>query len=145
MIFAPRMACLAAIALAETCIPAAPRPAGTSSGQGGANEAQGGGGFALNPADDTLNKGFIVDFASRSEHEMTEKAKAVILAYYGERPRFSYWNGCSTGGRQGWMEAQSFARDYDGILAGAPAFNWDRFIPAELWPELAMLLEVGEP
>src|SRR5260370_16059546 len=43
------------------------------------------------------------------------------------------------------MEAQGFPEDYDGILAGAPAFNWDRFIPAELWPELAMKLEVGGP
>ena len=118
---------------------------GTANGQGGANGAQGGGGFALNPATDMLNEGLIVDFASRSEHEMTEKAKAVILAYYGEPPWFSYWNGCSTGGRQGWEEAQRFPEDYDGILAGAPAFNWDRFIPAELWPELAMLLEVKEP
>ncbi|HEX4596198.1 MAG TPA: tannase/feruloyl esterase family alpha/beta hydrolase [Burkholderiaceae bacterium] len=119
--------------------------AGTANGQGGADGAQGGGGFALNPANDTLNEGLIVDFASRSEHQMTVKAKAVIEAYYGEPQQFAYWNGCSTGGRQGWMEAQRFPDDYDGILAGAPAFNWDRFIPAELWPELVMNLEVGAP
>lgn len=118
---------------------------GTANGQGGASGAQAGGGFALNPANDTLNNGLIEDFASRSEHEMTVKAKALVRAFYGELPRFSYWNGCSTGGRQGWMEAQRFPEDYDGILAGAPAFNWDRFIPAELWPELAMKLEVGAP
>src|SRR5215472_14437947 len=111
---------------------------GTANGQGGANGAQGGGGFALNPATDQLNDGLIVDFASRSEHEMTLKAKAVIAAYYGQAQKFSYWNGCSTGGRQGFIEAQRFPEDYDGILAGAPAFNWDRFIPAELWPEVAM-------
>jgi Tannase and feruloyl esterase len=119
--------------------------AGTANGQGGANGAQGGGGFALNPANDTLNEGLIVDFAARSLHEMTVKAKAVIRAYYGRAQEFAYWNGCSTGGRQGWMEAQRFPDDYNGILAGAPAFNWDRFIPAELWPELAMNLEVGAP
>jgi len=111
---------------------------GTANGQGGANDAQAGGGFALNPADDTLNEGLIVDFASRSLHEMTLKAKAVIRAYYSKPQNYSYWNGCSTGGRQGWVEAQMFPEDYDGILAGAPAFNWDRFIPAELWPELAL-------
>ena len=116
---------------------------GTANGQGGANGAQSGGGFALNPVDDTLDGGLIEDFASRSLHEMTVKAKAVILAYYDEWPRFSYWNGCSTGGRQGWMEAQRFPEDYDGILAGAPAFNWDRFIPAELWPEVVMKLGEG--
>jgi hypothetical protein len=119
--------------------------AGTASGQGGANGAQAGGGFALNPASNTLNEGLIVDFASRSLHEMTMKAKAVILAYYGESPKFSYWNGCSTGGRQGWMEAQRFPQDYNGILAGAPAFHWDRFIPAELWPQVVINVGVRSP
>ena len=118
---------------------------GTANGEGGANGAQAGGGFALNPADDTLNEGLIVDFASRSEHEMTVKAKAVIKAYYGKPQKYAYCNGCSTGGRQGWMEAQMYPEDYDGILAGAPASNWDRFIPAELWPELVMNLDVGAP
>jgi hypothetical protein len=118
---------------------------GTANGEGGANGAQAGGGFALNPANDALNEGLIEDFASRSLHEMTLKAKALILAYYGEPPHYAYWNGCSTGGRQGWMEAQRFADDYDGILAGAPAFNWDRFIPAELWPELVMQLDAEAP
>lgn len=119
--------------------------AGTENGQGAANGARSGGGFALNPVNETLNEGLIVDFASRSLHEMTVKAKAVIVAYYGESPKFSYWNGCSTGGRQGWMEAQRFPKDYDGILAGAPAFNWDRFIPAELWPAVAVNVGVGAP
>ncbi len=118
---------------------------GTANGQGGANGAQGDGGFALNPTTHTLNQGLIVDFASRSLHEMTEKAKALIRAYYGQPQKFAYWTGCSTGGRQGLMEAQRFPDDYDGILAGSPANNWDRFVPAELWPELAMNLDVGQP
>ena len=118
---------------------------GTANGQGGANGAQAGGGFALNPASNTLNDALIVDFASRSLHEMTVKAKAVILVYYGQSPKFSYWNGCSTGGRQGWMEAQRFPQDYNGILAGAPAFNWDRFIPAEFWPAVVIHIGVGSP
>src|SRR5688572_18757697 len=63
----------------------------------------------------------LIDFAWRSEHEMTVKAKAVIQAFYGSAPRRSYWNGCSTGGRQGLKEAQMFPDDYDGIIAGAPA------------------------
>jgi len=62
-----------------------------------------------------------VDFAWRSEHEMTVSAKAIITAFYGSAPRFAYWNGCSTGGRQGLMEAQRFPGDYDGIIAGASA------------------------
>ena len=63
----------------------------------------------------------LIDFGWRSEHEMTVKAKAVIQAFYGNGPRLSYWNGCSTGGRQGLKEAQKFPDDYDGIIAGAPA------------------------
>jgi feruloyl esterase len=63
----------------------------------------------------------LIDFAWRSEHEMTVKAKAVIQAFYGSAPTLSYWNGCSTGGRQGLKAAQMFPEDYDGIIAGAPA------------------------
>ena len=63
----------------------------------------------------------LIDFGWRSEHEMTVKAKAIVQAFYGSAPRLSYWNGCSTGGRQGLKEAQMFPDDYDGIIAGAPA------------------------
>jgi feruloyl esterase len=63
----------------------------------------------------------LIDFAWRSEHEMTVKAKAIVQAFYGSAARLSYWNGCSTGGRQGLKEAQKFPDDYDGIIAGAPA------------------------
>jgi len=63
----------------------------------------------------------LIDFAWRSEHEMTVTAKAIVRAFYGSAPKLSYWNGCSTGGRQGLKEAQKFPDDYDGIIAGAPA------------------------
>jgi feruloyl esterase len=63
----------------------------------------------------------LIDFAWRSEHEMTVQAKAIVEAFYGTGPKFSYWNGCSTGGRQALQEAQRFPDDYDGIIAGAPA------------------------
>ncbi len=63
----------------------------------------------------------LVDYAYRSEHEMTLKAKSIIAAYYGMPARFSYWNGCSTGGKQALTEAQRYPADYDGIIAGAPA------------------------
>ncbi len=62
----------------------------------------------------------LIDFAWRSEHEMTVKGKAVIRAFYGDPPQRSYWNGCSTGGRQALKAAQMFPDDFDGIIAGAP-------------------------
>jgi Tannase and feruloyl esterase len=109
------------------------------------NNGPGGGGFALNQPADTLNTGLIRDFAERSELELARKGKALIRAFYGTSPRFSYWTGCSTGGRQGWIMAQRHPEEYDGYLTGAPAFNWDRFIPAELWGQVAMKDEVGAP
>jgi feruloyl esterase len=63
----------------------------------------------------------LIDFSWRSVHEMTVDAKQVIHNFYGSAPKLSYWNGCSTGGRQGLKEAQMFPNDYDGIIAGAPA------------------------
>ncbi len=63
----------------------------------------------------------LTDFAYRAVHEMTVHAKALVNAYYGRAPRFSYWNGCSTGGRQGLMSAQKYPADFDAIVAGAPA------------------------
>jgi feruloyl esterase len=62
-----------------------------------------------------------IDFAYRSEHEMTVAAKAVVNAYYGSAPKYSYWNGCSTGGRQGLAEVQRYPNDFDGVIAGAQA------------------------
>jgi feruloyl esterase len=63
----------------------------------------------------------LIDFGYRSVHEMVLKSKAVVQAFYGSAPVHSYWNGCSTGGRQGLMEAQRYPDDFDGMLAGAPA------------------------
>jgi feruloyl esterase len=77
----------------------------------------------------------LVDFSWRSEHEMTVKAKAIIKAFYGSEPRRSYWNGCSTGGRQGLKAAQMFPDDFDGIIAGAPANR----TPLALWIASAVL------
>jgi feruloyl esterase len=66
----------------------------------------------------------VVDFGYRSVHEMTLAAKKIISAYYESAPKLAYWNGCSAGGRQGMKEAQRFATDFDGIIAGAPAADW---------------------
>jgi pimeloyl-ACP methyl ester carboxylesterase len=103
-----------------------------------------GGTFALNP-DGTLNHGLIHDFAERSLHELVLKAKSLINAYYGTAPVYSYWTGCSTGGRQGLMAVQRFPEEYDGLVIAAPAINWERFIPAELWPQIVMHQALGAP
>jgi feruloyl esterase len=65
----------------------------------------------------------MVDFSHRAIHEMAVKAKAVIQATYGTAPRRSYFNGCSQGGRQGITSAQRYPADFDGIVAGAPAWG----------------------
>jgi feruloyl esterase len=74
----------------------------------------------------------VVDFGYRAVHEMSVAAKAVVTMFYGAAPKFSYWNGCSTGGRQALEEAQKYPNDYDGIIAGAPANNTTRMTMMQL-------------
>jgi feruloyl esterase len=62
-----------------------------------------------------------VDFAWRSEHEMAVKSKLIVAAMYGSPARYSYWKGCSTGGRQAMKEVQMWPDDFDGVIAGAQA------------------------
>ncbi|MEJ2108704.1 MAG: tannase/feruloyl esterase family alpha/beta hydrolase [Acidobacteriota bacterium] len=63
----------------------------------------------------------MIDFAYRSTHEMTVKSKEIIKAYYGKDAQYSYFKGCSTGGRQALMEVQRYPGDYDGVIAGSCA------------------------
>ena len=81
----------------------------------------------------------LTDFGHRAVHEMTVKAKAIIAAYYGQDARLAYWNGCSTGGRQGLKEAQRFPADFDGIVAGAPANDWTHLMAQAIWISQAVL------
>jgi feruloyl esterase len=69
------------------------------------------------------NREKLIDYGHRAVHEMTVKAKAMINEFYGGAPKFSYFNGCSAGGRQGLVAAQRYPDDFDGIVAGAPALN----------------------
>jgi feruloyl esterase len=75
----------------------------------------------------------VIDFSYRAVHEMTVAAKAIIAARYGNNPKYSYWNGCSTGGRQALTEAQRYAADYDGIIAGAAAIYTTHLQGAQVW------------
>jgi len=75
----------------------------------------------------------VIDFGYRAIHEMTQTAKAAAEALYGKAPRRSYFASCSNGGRQALMEAQRFPGDYDGILAGAPAYAWTRLLTSAVF------------
>src|SRR5438132_2173638 len=80
----------------------------------------------------------VIDFGYRAVHEMTVAAKSIIKTYYGNGPKLSYWNGCSTGGRQALTEARRYPNDYDGILAGAPAINASHLQGAQVWSAQAV-------
>ena len=65
----------------------------------------------------------LVDFGYRAMHEMAVQSKTLIQSFYRRAPQLSYYQGCSTGGRQGMMAAQRYPEDFDAIVAGAPVYN----------------------
>jgi feruloyl esterase len=81
----------------------------------------------------------LIDYAYRSEHEMTVKAKTIVNSFYGKAPTRSYFNGCSTGGRQALTEATRFPDDFDGIVAGAAANPKSRLDTWRIWMGLETL------
>lgn len=99
------------------------------------------------------NTEVVEDFAYRALHTGVIVGKEVSKAFYGEDEKKSYYFGCSTGGRQGFKEAQDFPEDFDGYVIGAPALafpnltSWsgsffvdtgvngaDTFVPLSMWP-----------
>jgi feruloyl esterase len=85
----------------------------------------------------------VIDFGYRAVHETTVKAKLIVAAYYGRAAKFSYWYGCSTGGRQALTEAQRFPADYDGVVAGAPAIFLTHMQAASVWKAQAIRKNPG--
>jgi feruloyl esterase len=85
----------------------------------------------------------LTDFAYRAVHEMTVQAKSIITTFYGRPPTFSYFEGCSGGGRQALKEAQKYPSDFDGIVAGAPAAAWTHLTAQTLWAALATRSDPG--
>jgi hypothetical protein len=88
--------------------------------------------------DGTYNVTFIDDWSRVGLKQEILLSKALANTYYGMRPLYNYWNGCSTGGRQGYLLGQELADELDGILAGAPAIYWTRFQTAQMWGQFAM-------
>jgi feruloyl esterase len=87
----------------------------------------------------------LIDFAWRAVHDTAVNGQALTTAYYGGTPRFSYWDGCSSGGKQGLKEVQMFPADFDGVIAGAPANNWMRLQAQSLVADIANIPKGGAP
>src|ERR1043166_6728784 len=89
-------------------------------------------------ADHTYNLEFIQDFFRVGIKQQILWSKRLAASYYSRLPSYNYWNGCSTGGRQGYLLAQELGSQLDGILASAPAMYWSRFQTAQMWGQIAM-------
>jgi hypothetical protein len=85
-----------------------------------------------------LNVQYIEDWVYNGPQQEIIWSKIVARLYYGKEPLYNYWNGCSTGGHQGYALAQTLAGELDGILASAPAMYWTRFQTAQMWGQIAM-------
>lgn len=81
----------------------------------------------------------LIDFGYRAMHEMAVHSKAIIQRFYARAPRLSYYQGCSTGGRQGLMAAQRFPDDFDAIVAGAPVYNMVHLNVSQVGVQVDML------
>jgi len=100
------------------------------------------GSWAMRP-DGTPNRQGWIDFAHRAQHEMAVKTKALAAAYYGRPPKFSYYEGSSTGGRHGYRLAQEYPADYDGIIANLPAMNWVEWTTGGFYQSLVTERDLG--
>ena len=93
----------------------------TDTGHDNAIQAEGGARFGN---DALFGKEREIDFGWRAVHLTARTSKDLIDKHYARKARYSYWNGCSTGGRQGLMEAQRFPDDFDGYIVGAPVYDY---------------------
>jgi hypothetical protein len=105
---------------------------GTDGGHSGGDCTPG-----VNP-DGTYNLGFIEDWSRVGLKQEILLSKQIAATYYDQQPVYNYWNGCSTGGRQGYLLAQELGNELEGILASAPAMYWTRFQTAQMWGQIAM-------
>jgi len=83
----------------------------------------------------------MVDFAYRAMHVSTVAAKTLVQRFYGRKASESYFVGCSQGGHHALMEATRYPADFDGIVAGAPAWHWANQMINATWNSRAALLD----
>jgi pimeloyl-ACP methyl ester carboxylesterase len=93
--------------------------------------------------DGKLNTTLIRDFSSRSLLEQATKTRALVKLYYGQAHKFAYFDGHSTGGRQGWKMAQEYPQEYDGFLIAAPAQSTSLFGLAGFYNQIVLKEEFG--
>jgi hypothetical protein len=87
----------------------------------------------------------MIDFGYLSVHETAVLAKQAIQTYYGAAPIYSYWVGCSTGGRQGLQEAQRYPDDFDGLVVGAPGVYLTGNVMRRIWTGQAQVGDAAIP
>jgi hypothetical protein len=100
--------------------------------------------FAYTSATNPNGARKVIDHGYLAVHETALLAKKMIRAYYGSDPRYSYWVGCSTGGRQGLMEAQRYPEDFDGYVIGAPVLNLSGLQMKAIWNNIALAQGHGQ-
>lgn len=93
------------------------------------------------PPDNPVAQQKLNDYCYGSVHEMAVLAKKMIYKYYGKHPAYSYYNACSTGGRQGLVEAQRYPEDFDGLVIGAPVHYLSRITQVGIWQAQALLAD----
>ena len=79
-----------------------------------------------------------IDYLFRAVHLTAVYSKQLITEYYDRESSYSYWDGCSMGGRQGMVSAQRFPEDFDGIVAGSPAFDFTGTMLMYVWQSQIM-------
>ncbi len=104
-----------------------------SNNTGHDNGAEPNSSFAFN------NKQEFFDYAYRAIHVTANASKTLTLAFYGKPQKHVYFEGCSTGGRQGMLEAQRYPADFDGIVIGSPAIDFTKLNVAHIWTEKHLL------